>query len=231
MSKTGLLVDKHFKRRLLDAQLLERCRKDEAEQRPCKPVITISRELGTGGRSVGRLVADMLHFEFYDKEILNRIATEANSSPDHIEHVESTGRDGFTALWMNMLDKRHVTDTVYLRSLLKIIRRLGDEGRAVIIGRGGACVLPHALKVRMIAPLELRAERMAVLDGVSVAEAAQRVLEYDHIQARFLRSYFGCDINDTRLYDLIINTEAMALEHAAELIVTRARQLWPLEEA
>lgn len=227
MDQLGHLIDKHFKRRDLDQQLLERCRKDEAQGRTTTPVITISREYGSGGRNMGQMVANDLGYAFYDREMLEQIASEAGSSSEHIGQLESCQRDAFTGMILNMLDRRHVTDTHYLRTLLKVQRRIAQEGRAVIIGRGGACVLRCALKVRVIAPFDLRVQRIAVLRNVTAKEAEQLVVNYDFQQKRFLRTYFGCGFDDPLLFDMIINTEVMALEHGAELIETRARQLWP----
>lgn len=231
MDPLGHLIEKHFKRRELDQQLLARCRQDEAEARTTTPVITISRELGSGGRNMGQMVANDLGFAFYDRDMLDQIAAEAGSSSEHIGHLESGQRDAFTGMLLNILDRRHVTDTQYLRSLTKVLRRLAEDGRAVIMGRGGACVLREALKVRVIAPFDLRVQRMAVLRGISAKEAEQLVVNYDFQQRRFLRTYFGCGFDDPLLFDLIINTEVMSLEHGAELILTRARQLWPEEKS
>ncbi len=226
MAATGRLIERQIKRSDLDRQILEQFRRDAKAGRTARPVITISREVGSGGRTVGRMVATELGFSYYDKEIINEIAVDADSSPEHIERIETGERGPLGGMVLNLLDRRHVTDTVYLRSLLKTLRRIADEGRAVIIGRGGACVLRQTFKVRIIAPFDIRVSRVAALEQVSHREAEQLVLNYDHQQKRFLRNYFGCAAEETLLYDLVINTQAMALEHAAELVITGARQVW-----
>ncbi len=231
MGATGRLIERQIRRSDLDRQLLERCQRDEKAGRTSRPVITISREMGSGGKTIGRMVANELGFAFYDKEIINEIAEAADSSPAHIGHIESGERGALEGMMLNLLDRRHVTDTVYLRSLIKTLRKLAEQGRVVIIGRGGACVLRQAFKVRIIAPFDVRVQRMGDLERVGPKEAEQNVLSYDHQQKRFLRCYFGCAADDQLLYDLVINTQAMALEHAAELIITGARQVWGDEVA
>lgn len=226
MGTTGRLVERQIRRSDVDRQLLERCQRDEKAGRTARPLITISREMGSGGKTIGKMVAAELGFAFYDKEIINDIAADADSSPAHIDHIESGERGALGGMMLNLLDRRHVTDTVYLRSLLKTLRRLAEEGRAVIIGRGGACVLRQAFKVRVIAPFDTRVQRMGDITKVGPKEAEQLVLNYDHQQRRFLRSYFGCSADDLLLYDVVINTQTMALEHAAELIIAGAQQVW-----
>ena len=131
-------------------------------------VITISRQMGSGGRTIGRLVANELKYAYYDKEIIERLAAETGSDEHHIAQHEKHPRDPVTGLLISLIDRREVTDTVYLRHLLRVFRRIDEEGRAVVIGRGGSCALSSSLKVRLIAPFELRVERMGELQHVDV---------------------------------------------------------------
>lgn len=223
------LLDRQFKRYHLDRTLLQRFETDEERGKTAAPVVTISREMGSGGATIGKIVANLLHFVLYDREVIEKIATETGSSGDHIAKHETMPRDAVSGLLMNLLDSRHVSDTVYVRSLYRVLRGIADRGNAVIIGRGGPCVLTSSVKVRIVAPFDLRVQRMMAARDLSHKEAEHQTLEADHAQKRFLLGYFGCEANDPLIYDLIINTDKLSLEHAAELIVARVRQAWKEE--
>jgi cytidylate kinase len=226
MNKRQNMLDRAARRWEIDRKLAESMKKD-AESRPSKaPVITISREMGSGGATIGKMIAAELDFEYYDRAILERIAVQTDSDARHLEQHESGTRNAFGSILLSFMDRRNLQDTVYLRSLLKVVRDVGKEGHAVIIGRGGACVLPDALHIRFIAPFDVRVERMAKVRSVSKDEARQLVLEADHAQERFLRDFFGCEPNDPHRYDLVIDTAHLSLEHGAELVLMRLRQTW-----
>ncbi len=231
MNARQSLVDKAARRWEIDRVLERAMQEDERERRVEGPVIAISRELGSGGASIGKLLANQLDLRYYDKELIEEIAAKTGSDPKHITLHETSGRSGFNSMVLGFIDRRHVPDTVYLRSLLKVLRAIYKQGRAVIIGRGAACVLTEALRVRFIAPFEVRVERMAEIRGLSPTEARQLVLDTDFRQKRFLRGFFGCDPDCAQLYDLVINTGNLSLEHAAELVTTRLRQTWDGKEA
>jgi cytidylate kinase len=227
VSKTEQLLNRQFTRWDLDRKILERFAKDEKVERTPLPVITVSRELGSGGMFASKLVANELKFAYYDREIIEQVAAEAGSSEKHVAQREAGPPDAVGGMLLNLLDHRHLTDTAYLHSLVRVLRRIGEEGHVLILGRGGCHVLPHSLRVRTVAPFELRVERIALIRNLTAREARHTVLEYDHGQRRFRRMYFGSSPNDPLFYDLIINTEHCALEHAAAMIVQRARQIWP----
>jgi len=213
----------------LDRELMQRTECDEAKAVVVSPVVTISREMGAGGVTTGQIVANKLEFTYYDKEILEQIATETGSSKDHIARKDEGSHDALSTMMLNLLDSRNVADTVYARALLRVLKEIACQGRAVIVGRGASCVLPEALKVRLIAPFNLRVQRMAMVRDITEKEAEQVVLASDHAKKRFLRHFFGANVNDPLLYDLVINTGTLSLDHAADLIIARVRQTWKEE--
>lgn len=226
MPKLEDLVKRQFKRSELDREFLKCCEVTAEHPLTATPVITISRQMGSGGANVGKIVANELQYLLYDREIIEHIAEETGSTEDHITRQESVSRDAVSSMLLNMLDSRHVTDAVYARSLIRIMRTIAEAGRAVIIGRGGGCILPQSLRVRIIAPFDLCVQRTAVLRDIDEKTAKTVVLETDHARKRFLRNILGCDPNDPLLFDLVINTGSMSLEDAAQLIITRVHQAW-----
>ena len=227
---TEHLLSKAFQRREIDQRLMRTMKHDEQNHGVQHPVITISREFGSGGRSIGQLVANQLNFAYYDRELIDQVAERVDSDHEHVAKRESGRHDAMSDMLLSLLDRRHVPDTVYLRSLLRVLHSVAQKGHVVIIGRGGGCVITGALRIRVIAPFDQRVERVAEVQQISAKEAHSVVLEADHSQKRFLRGFFGCDPEDMHLYDLVINTSGLSLEHAAELISTRLHQTWKEEK-
>lgn len=226
MDQMRSLLERAARRWEVNQELAQSMEQDEIIRCVGCPVITISRQMGSGGASIGRLVANQLNYKYYDRELIEQIAAMTGSDAEHIERHEVEDRSALSSMLLSLLDRRHVQDTVYLRSLLKVLRSIGKEGRAVIIGRGGSCVLHDALRIRFVAPFELRVERTAKVRDMTDDEARRYVLETDHRQRSFLRGFFGCDADNPELYDLVINTEHLSLEHGAELVITRLTQTW-----
>ncbi|MHB8993851.1 MAG: cytidylate kinase-like family protein [Armatimonadota bacterium] len=225
----GDLIARQSRRWELDRELMTRTESDEKKVVTASPVITISRNMGSGGITTGQLIAEKLNFAYYDKEVIEQIAAETGSSSEHIARYDERPRDVVSSMMLNLLDSRNVGDTVYLRALHRVMKSIAKEGRAVIVGRGGGCVLHDAVRVRLVAPFDIRAQRMAMVRDITEKEAEQIVLASDHDKKRFLRHFFGCDVNDPMLYDLVINTGTLSLDHAADLIVARVRQTWKEE--
>ena len=192
-------------------------------------MITISGIYGSGGRTVGKMLAQELGYAFYDREIMQKIAEETGSSTRHVEAHEVKRRDVLTGMLMNLFDNRNFPDTVYLRSLIRLFKKIEKEGRAVVIGRGGFVAIPTSIKLRFIAPLDVRIERVALLEHITKSEARARILENDARQESFLQSYFNTDSSDPLAFDLIVNTEALSLEHILDLALTRVRDVIPEE--
>lgn len=224
-SEAGI-VARQSRRWELDRALMQRTQQDEERSLASSPVITISREMGAGGVTTGQIVANELQFAYYDKEIIKQIADLTGSSAKHIAHHDEHRHDVFANMMLGLLDARNVPDTVYIRALYRVLKEIAKQGKAVIVGRGAGCVLPEAIKVRLVAPFELRVQRMAMVRGISEKEAEPVVLESDHAKKRFLRHFFGCNPSENQLYDLVINTGTLSLDHAAELIIARVRQTW-----
>lgn len=229
MSTIQKLLERAARRWEVDQRLIKMMAEDEEKHPQAAPVIAISRQIGSGGASIGRLIANQLGFLYYDRALIEEVAAQTGALPEHLQELEERRYDALSNILLSFLDRRRIQDTVYLRSLLRVLRRIGEKGRAVIIGRGAGCVLPQALRVRFVAPLETRVERLAHIRNISHEEARRAILEADYAQQRFLRHYFGCDPNDPLLYDLIINTANISLEHAAELVILRLRHTWKEE--
>jgi len=112
------------------------------------------------------------------------------------------------------------TETV-VKQTAETLLQLAELGGAILIGRAGNIVtakLPNVLHVRLVAPLEDRTERICRDDHKTPAEAHRFCLEEEQARARYVKTYFHADINDSLLYHLVINTSRVGYDGAAQII-------------
>lgn len=197
-------------------------------------IVTISREYGSGGTSVARLVAQRLGWQVVDDPLVEEIARRANVPPDVARRydervnpwfqglIQSLWRGGFEGSVSNVESVPFDADEM-ARLWTEVIRETAELGNAVIVGRGGQCSLrdrKDVFHVSLYAPLELRVQRLRQMldrdDGL--VELADVV---DRRRAASIRRYFGQNWKDPLLYHLAINT-AMGYERAADAVMATA---------
>ncbi len=208
-----------------------------------RPVITISRQIGSGGDQLALNVADHLGFRYVDKSFIVKVAEELKMSETQFAEL-SEDTYVFRGFIDRLLGRREVTmrhpapptkgDKVtftaldeerYLQSIQKVITEISREGNAVIVGRGGQMILrnhPHAYHVRVIAPLEARVRRLilTLYRGMSPEEVKMFIASGDKAAAQYIRRFYGVDWNDPTLYDLCINTAKLDMDQAAANIIS-----------
>jgi cytidylate kinase len=185
------------------------------------PVITISREAGSGGREVAKALAECLKLDIYGSRIVNEVAKSAKMSTTVVETLDEKGRSMLED-WISILEtEKNIWGYEYLRHLTKVIGTIGRHGRAVILGRGAHLILPaeETFRVRIVAPMDLKIRNMRKEYNISAEEARKRIILIDSDRKDYIRKYFHADIADPSTYDLIVNTSAIEPEPASSLIV------------
>ena len=186
-----------------------------------RPTICISRQYGARGAAMGRLVAERLGFRFYSDELINDIADKAHVRQQVVQSLDERVQDGI-AEWVAGLIKRGVfAPSDYLRNLSNVVLTLARHGKGVIVGRGAHFLLDGktTLRVRVIAPLEERVARIAKRDGLSEADARDKVLRIDGERVAFNRQHYNADIGDPDHYDLVVNAGTLGVEGAGAQVV------------
>ncbi len=183
-------------------------------------VITITREYGAGGGEVARHLAATLGWELLDRELLHQAA--------EIEHVPDAELERLDEKAISMADRfrLHPPHQKYLHGLTEAARQAAQKGNAVLVGRGARHLLgemPGAFHLRLVAPQEWRAERMARLEGWSLDEAQARCEEVERIRDLFTRYFFGQTATQPAQYDLVVNTARVPLEDVTGTVVTTVR--------
>jgi cytidylate kinase len=178
-------------------------------------VITISREFGSGGETIARLVAEKTRFLLVNKEtILQGLAEHGIKKPSL--RLETA------------LNDENVKDDArrYIEAMHDYIYDLAIRNSLVILGRGGSVLFrdyPPALHVKVIAQFTHRVKRVSKLYDLNTETAVRLVKEQDRDTIRYYRQLFDVNWTNLRAYDLVINTEKMGLEDAADIIVAAYR--------
>jgi cytidylate kinase len=213
------LVGKQMRRWEMDARVRDLFRRSAVGAISRVPAVTISRQLGSGGTHVARLVAKELGFPLYDKEIVEHVARLSGADPAQIARMDEHRPDFWGNLVLQFLEGKRPTEASYLRALVRALKEISTQGDAVILGRAATCILKSSFRVRIVCPEDLRATRIAGIHGVDECKARRLVMDSDRERHHFVHAFFGCDPCDCLLYDLVVNTERCTLDHAATLVV------------
>jgi cytidylate kinase len=183
-------------------------------------VVTISREPGSGGNLVAKGVSKRLEFDLFHQEVIHEMANSANVSNILVETLDEKGLSVLEDWISSLVDDRHLWPDQYLQHLMKVIGTIGKYGRSVIVGRGANFILPgdKRLSVRVISPQDVRAQNVSRDYDISIAEAKKRILRTESNRRAFVRKYFYADIADPVNYDVVINTGALSIDVAADVV-------------
>jgi cytidylate kinase len=178
-------------------------------------ILTISRDYGSGGREIGRRVAERLDYQYVDKERLFRDLDEAGKPWGRLAREVD---EVCPTLW-----ERHDWQyRGYVAQLEALILAYAAADRVVIIGRGGSFLLqsvPHCLKVRVLAPLEERIERIMVRESLGQEGAERLIAKVDAERACYVKANYGKDWDMDRFYDLTLNTGSLTYDQVIDILL------------
>ena len=194
-----------------------------------KNIITISRQFGSGGRSVGRLVAEKLGIPFYDKELVEQISLESGFAPKFVEEQaeHAPGRSRLSYAFApqgipGVMQGMSTADFLWHIQCSTIIQ-LAEAGPCVIVGRNADYILkdrPDVLHAYIHADMDYRADRIVRLYGESEKSPEARLQEKDKRRMLNYQHYTGRDWGAAENYDICLNTGKIGVEAAAEMIVS-----------
>ncbi|ADV64218.1 hypothetical protein Isop_3662 [Isosphaera pallida ATCC 43644] len=184
-------------------------------------VVCISREAGAGGSTIAKRIAQRLGWRLYDEEIVETIAERMGLSLDQAKVFDELPPTRVQSWALPIFEEYYAPHETYLDHLGKLIEAIGQAGDAVVVGRGAGYVLPReeTLSVRIVAPEHKRAERLSRRLGVSLRTAKRAARDLDDRRNRFARLQLGVDPTQAHHYDLILNSDRLGLELAAELVI------------
>ncbi|MFC1859742.1 AAA family ATPase [Thermodesulfobacteriota bacterium] len=194
-------------------------------------VITISRQYGAGGKTIGEMVALKLDYSLFDNELIQLVAEKAKVSAEGIELLEQRSWGKFQTFISGMVPKsivnlvrgkKEVTlEEVYVDVLHEIISRIAEEGNVIIIGRGGQYILKDKANVFHVLATADREDRKKFLVkkyGLSPIHAEKAITIDDRRRENLYRKFGKDDYNNPVTYHMVLNTSKIDLATASGLI-------------
>ena len=198
-----------------------------------KYVITINRELGSGGRTVGRLLSQRLQVKYYDKALIEQLTQKFGLTVEEIERIKGqkkTWWNEFNSYYqtLNSTTKPMQAETMISSKILfetekKILTTLAAEESCVVAGRSGFLVFrdhPNHLNIFIEASMEHRIQRIMRKKNIMRQEAIDIINKVDKEREIFIQKYEDTSRYDTRNYHLIINMDELSEEGAADVIMS-----------
>ena len=200
-------------------------------------VITINRELGSGGRTVGRLLAEKLGVPFYDKAVIKALKEKYNLTVEEIEKLKGRKHSWWADVERILkldagmgsnyyLPKKEdapdllTTDEMFKTETL-ILQDLAAEKSCVVAGRSGFHVFrdhPNHLSILIQASMDYRVKRVARKQGITEEEARKIIEKVDTMRENYVKKYTGTSRYDTRNYQLVISMDGKTEDEVTEMI-------------
>ncbi|MDE5608223.1 MAG: cytidylate kinase-like family protein [Muribaculaceae bacterium] len=197
----------------------------------CNARITIGRQFGSGGRQIGRAIADALGIDFYDKNLMTEAARHAGINPDLFERKDEKAPSFFSGLLSynmgysayNLLgSSSSITDDALYRAQTEVIRSLAEKGPCVIVGRSADYALrdrDDVINIFIHAPLEERIRRIMERGDASTREQARQIAERSNkLRASYYNFYTDKRWGKAESYDLTFDSSLLSTEDIVELV-------------
>ncbi len=184
-----------------------------------KFVITISREYGSGGRYIGKLVAEKLGISLYDNEFIEKVAKETGLSEEYIKNNEQR-RDNILELNSGYYFGLNNADELFLKES-ELIKKIAENEACVIIGRCADFILKDRkdiIKVFIYSSIEDKINRVTNIYGVDKKQAQKEIKRINKLRANHYKYYTEQDWDNYTNYDICINSDKLGAEKAADLI-------------
>ena len=211
-----------------------------------KYVITINRELGSGGRTIGRKLAEKLNVPFYDKALINELKQKFNLDTEEIEKLKGSKHQWWrdfinTAMYMGQgmnevwyyqrmfgQDFHMVTSSEMYEVEKEILENVAEEDSCVIAGRTACYIFrenPNHLSILIQASMPCRMARVAREQNMSKEEARLTIEKVDKMRENYVQEFTGTSRYDTRNYQLVLNMDEINEDAAVDLILAYIRSM------
>lgn len=199
-------------------------------------VITISRQFGAGGKTLGKQVADALGYTFADEDIVQKIAELAKVSPGWVESVEKEAGGRLSRIVSKMVSKPllervlkdergYIDEEIYIDYLVVLVSQIAEEGNVVFLGRGSQYILndhPDAFHVLLVNSFDNRVRFMVDRYKMTEQRATNVVRREDKRRVNFYRKLGKQDYDQSELYHLVVNMAKVTMDEAQQLIIRMA---------
>lgn len=233
MTNIGQLIDRQCRRWEVERRVEQEALAKGGPARPPAVTVTISRERGCRGAAIARGLAERLDYPFFDKELIDYIAGDTEIRRRLLDMLDEKVAGGIKMWAEGMVGGRLVDRTDFVRFLTRTIRAIHEHGGAVILGRGGNCILADTstFRVHLTAPLAARIQQVVREQACTEDEARAEINAVDADRSAFVRKSFGAEWSDPAHYDIVLNVGALDDDGAVELIesclLRFAARRWP----
>lgn len=182
-------------------------------------IITVSREFGSGGRYIGKMIADKLGIKLYDKEFIEKLSEETGLSEEYIEDNEQK-RENLASFNNGYYFGLNNADELFIKES-ELIREVADKESCVIVGRCADFVLKdreNILKIFVYSDMENKIKRATKFYGLDIEKAKKEINRIDKLRANHYKYYTEKKWNDFVNYDLCINSDALGVEKSVEIV-------------
>jgi len=185
------------------------------------PVVTVSCEFGAQGIVLGRGVAERLGFSYWDREIVSEIARLLHMGEGTVAVFDERTRHAIEDLLGAFAPNLGATSADYAAEVRGIIDAIAGRGSAVIVGREAQYLVDprRALRVRLVAPFDLRVRQIEAQSGISGGAAKRLIVAGEKERAAFVRRSVGQNVADPVNYDLVVNTDTYSGERAEAVVL------------
>lgn len=198
-------------------------------ERMTAKLVTISREYGSGGRLIGRIVAERLGVPFYDYEIINMAAKQSGLSKELIESAELRAKSSFSYTLSSAMnfgegfggDSMSVNEKLFLTQF-DVITEIGMQGEGVIVGRCADYVLREITDVTNVfifSEMEDRIRRCVDVYGEDEDAVISKIKMYDKARRNYYNYHTSQKWGDYTNYNLMINSSRLSIDACAEMII------------
>ena len=201
-----------------------------------KYVITIARGFGSGGKTIGRLLAQRLDIDYYDNDLIRLASEESGINLELFGKADEQVKTNLFKRYNRSYGSRlippdsdeFVSSDNLFNYQAKIIRDLADKQNCIIIGRCGDYILKdteNVIRLFVYADPKTCIKNVIDMYGVTPKEAHERIVSLDRARAAYYKYYTGKNWDDVRNYDLCINTSNIGFEKAVDIIVDYMKQM------
>lgn len=186
-------------------------------------IITISREFGSGGRTIGKMVAEKLGIPCYDAEIIQKMADETGFAPDYVKEAGEYSPGSFLSAAFSNRMFGPTNEDILWQHQYRVITELAEKGPCVIVGRCADYILEDkadCLKVFIHADLEFRAKRIVEVYGERAESPEERIKDKDKRRAAYHRFYTNMKWGYAQNYDLTLNSGVLGIDNCVDIITS-----------
>ena len=197
-------------------QLVHEKRRDEEH----RPVLTVARQHGAGADELVKTLAKQLRLDIFDREIIQQIAESTHLSEQVVGALDDKRRELLTEWLSGIASHDYLSSVEYRYQLTRVVGAVAHHGGAIIVGRGAHLILGQgeALRVLVVAPLDVRVATVMKRDGISERDARRQIQAVEADRKAFLMKHFHTDFDDPVHFDLVVNTSLLGIANSCAAI-------------